>query len=148
VDWHQPHVGGVLYAAHHRSKLRAFVATSANAVACLHLRDGSIIWRKLLGPHDPVSGLAMVDTPATIVSLSRQAGMLRAWDQGDGALRWEAAVSGSSNVEGGEGVAMLAVQLPDSADDQQALAVAAHGDVQARQVYCGKFAGPLGPSYG
>lgn len=49
VDWLLQHVGEVQHAQFAPRGPKVFVATAAGAVACLHLRDGEILWRQVSG---------------------------------------------------------------------------------------------------
>lgn len=51
ADWLLQHVGEVQHAQFAPRGPKVFVATGAAAVACLHLRDGEIIWRQVRGLH-------------------------------------------------------------------------------------------------
>ena len=47
VDWLLQHVGEVQHAQFAPRGPKVFVGTAASVVACLHLRDGEILWRQV-----------------------------------------------------------------------------------------------------
>jgi hypothetical protein len=47
VDWLLRHVGPVQHAHFAPRGPKVYVGTSAGVVACLHLRDGGILWRQV-----------------------------------------------------------------------------------------------------
>jgi hypothetical protein len=89
-DWYKPFVGPVTSAALHSKIPRLFLGTQRNVVGSLHLRDGNIAWRRLLDDGDTVDSTMLIETPVTaLLSLSGNGTFLRAWDQVDGALKWQ-----------------------------------------------------------
>ena len=55
VDWLLRHVGEVQHAHFAPRGPKVFVGTAAGVVACLHLRDGEILWRQVR--RNSLSGL-------------------------------------------------------------------------------------------
>lgn len=47
VDWLLQHVGEVQHARFAPRGPKVFVGTAAGVIACLHLRDGEILWRQV-----------------------------------------------------------------------------------------------------
>lgn len=99
-DWHQQLVGPVTTASLHPSKPRAFVGTSRSVVGSLNLRDGSIAWRRLLEDGDQLDTLLLLDRPALVVSVSGGGRVVRAWDQNEGGMRWEALLGAQPSPHG------------------------------------------------
>lgn len=97
VDWHQQHVGPISSAALHKLKPRLFVATTRGVVASLNLRDGSIAWRKLL--DDGADSTLLLEHAPLLLSASASSCKLRAWDQIEGGLQWESALSGQQQQQ-------------------------------------------------
>ncbi|KAK9816030.1 hypothetical protein WJX74_010737, partial [Apatococcus lobatus] len=97
-DWYQQHIGGVSFAEFaFRSRERVFLATEANVVSSLDLRDGSIAWRQVLVESDTVKALALLPKPPAVATLSASGPSeeyLRLWQAHDGGLLWERLVEG------------------------------------------------------
>ncbi|KAJ9518790.1 hypothetical protein QJQ45_026065 [Haematococcus lacustris] len=87
-DWYKSFVGHVLSGSFHAVKPRLYLGTEQGVAAALNLRDGSIAWRHKLPDADAPRTTLLLDNPALFVTLS--GGKLRAWDQTEGVLRWEA----------------------------------------------------------
>eukprot|EP00208_Stichococcus_sp_RCC1054_P002971 CAMPEP_0206145046 /NCGR_PEP_ID=MMETSP1473-20131121/26196_1 /ASSEMBLY_ACC=CAM_ASM_001109 /TAXON_ID=1461547 /ORGANISM="Stichococcus sp, Strain RCC1054" /LENGTH=529 /DNA_ID=CAMNT_0053541101 /DNA_START=227 /DNA_END=1812 /DNA_ORIENTATION=+ len=113
ADWISQHVGKVAraeFAAGGRP--RVYAATESNVVACLNLRDGSIVWRQILNAvTDAVEHLMLVDLPTpAVITLSGGGTNLRAWSMADGALLWEHVLptGGATGSTGGFGAGTVA----------------------------------------
>lgn len=118
-DWLQQHVGRVSLAAFAtKPRARLFVASRAGAVAALSLKDGSLLWRRVLAEEDEAVALQAAGT--RVLTLSGGGTQLTAWDAGSGAAVWAATLAGSSDLAGPDAAALAAV-----ADGKRSIAVAA-----------------------
>lgn len=88
-DWYKQYVGIPNELAFHKLKPRVYLGTNQNIVSALNLRDGSVAWRRKLEDNDKLDATLLLDTPSVMLSLSSQGTILRAWDQNEGALRWQ-----------------------------------------------------------
>ncbi|KAL4458516.1 hypothetical protein ABPG75_013381 [Micractinium tetrahymenae] len=117
-DWLQQHVGRVSLAAFAaKPRARLFVASRAGAVAALSLKDGSLLWRRVLGEGDAATALQAAG--ARVLTLSGGGAQLTAWDAATGAAVWAANLAGSSDLAGPDAAALAVV-----ADGKRSLAVA------------------------
>ena len=125
-DWYKQQVGPITSAAFHKNKPRLYVGTQQGVVGSLHLRDGGIEWRRHLGMDEQLDATAIVDRPGLLLSLSQQATVLRAWDQNEGALRWESRLSPQSQQLLGSTKPVLHVAVVDE-DEEAKIIVVANG---------------------
>eukprot|EP00955_Chlamydomonas_euryale_P098597 365157-Chlamydomonas_euryale.AAC.23 len=95
-DWHLANVGPITCGGLHGSKPRAFVGSTQDVVASLQLRDGSIAWRRVL--PEKLDDVVVLEDPALVLSVSGSGSRVRAWDQGDAGMRWEAFIGGPANA--------------------------------------------------
>ncbi|KAH7302061.1 hypothetical protein KP509_23G054700 [Ceratopteris richardii] len=87
--WHHKYVGRVKHAAYHTFPMGRkilLVATEKNILASLDIRNGRIVWRRVLEADDKINGLGTSEN--YVVTLSGL-GTLRAWNFMDGELIWE-----------------------------------------------------------
>ncbi|MCO5610303.1 hypothetical protein L7F22_064539 [Adiantum nelumboides] len=88
--WYQKYIGRVKHAVFHTSangKKLLLVATEQNVLASLNIRNGQIIWRRVLGDADKVNGL---DTASEKYVVTLSGGTtLRAWSITNGDLIWK-----------------------------------------------------------
>ncbi|KAL4426508.1 hypothetical protein ABPG77_008366 [Micractinium sp. CCAP 211/92] len=117
-DWLQQHVGRVSLAAFAaKPRARLFVASRAGAVAALFLKDGSLLWRRVLAENDEAVALQAAGT--RVFTLSGGGTQLTAWDASSGAAMWAATLADSLELAGGDAAALAVV-----ADGKRGLAVA------------------------
>lgn len=130
-DWLQQHVGRVSLAAFAaKPRARLFVASRAGAVAALSLKDGSLLWRRVLAENDEAVALQAAGT--RVFTLSGGGTQLTAWDASSGAAMWAATLAGSLELAGGDAAALAVV-----ADGKRGLAVAvAAGSAKVRRGHC------------
>lgn len=117
-DWLQQHVGRVSLAAFAaKPRARLFVASRAGAVAALSLKDGSLLWRRVLAEDD--EAVALQASGTRVLTLSSGGSQLTAWDAGSGAAMWGATVASSSELAGPDAAALTV-----AADGKRSVAVA------------------------
>ncbi|KAF8872794.1 hypothetical protein CPB84DRAFT_1854287 [Gymnopilus junonius] len=76
VDWHKHLVGVPLYGSTSTAPTFNFIGnrsliffgTSSNVIAALDPEDGSVVWRYIFGPEDPVTGYYKLDNTVTTLS--------------------------------------------------------------------------------
>jgi hypothetical protein len=83
-DWYKQQIGAVTSAAFHQNKPRVCVATAQSVVGCLNLRDGSVVWRKLVGT-EPGAATSVALTGHGLLAADGQ--YMRAFDL-EGNLKW------------------------------------------------------------
>ncbi|CAD7698977.1 unnamed protein product [Ostreobium quekettii] len=126
-DWRRTFIGAPTAAALHSRKPRLSVCTRPGVLATLNLRDGEVWWRHLLDDEGGVDGMAVIEKIGVVVTLSGGGRRLRAWDQLEGALRWEEAVG---RGDGGGPSAMVDLVRNDGSADQPVVAVMAGREVK------------------
>lgn len=129
-EWLQQHVGRVSLAELSAApRPRLFVASADGAVAALSVKDGSLLWRRVLSDGDAATRL--VPGSDRLLTLTDGGRQLTAWDAATGAAFWAVEVPGAGQLSGPEAADMaLYPQAPGTTPKKTArdmVVVAAKG---------------------
>lgn len=133
-DWYLTSIGRVQSARLHSRKPRLSVATSANILATLNLRDGEVLWRRELPEAEGLQGMDVCEGAGLVFSLSGGGGgMVRAWDQLHGVSVWEKELNWEAKEDWSEAAGAF-LRVWEREEEEAMVVVLGNGMLKVRMV--------------